>query len=185
MEARLLATINASNGKLGDLHQDVNDHERQLFHLKSEVTDHNKHLSDLNSILLTQDSLLKGYRTTNDNTAATLCTDVNNTRARIPKLRRKIQDSVASLKAIEALVFCQQEQVNHVGSSTVTIPIWGASVNPPHTPSPNRFNLPENLNPTFRGAASFPSGNRPPGDTDAPPDPGAHQDSTSIGGYPR
>jgi len=107
MEARLLATIDVSNGKLGDLRRDVNDHERQLFHLKSDVTDHNKCLSDLNSDLLTQDSLLKGYRTTNNYTVATLRTDVNDTRARIPELRREIQDSVASLKAIEVLVFRQ------------------------------------------------------------------------------
>jgi len=73
---------------------------------------------------------------------------------------------VASLKVFEALVFRQQEQVNRDGTSSVTTPIWGASVDPPHTPSPNRFNLPENVNPTFRGAASFQSGNRPPGDTD-------------------
>ncbi len=92
---------------------------------------------------------------------------------------------MASLKAIEALVLRQQEQANRDGTSSVTTPIRGASVDSPHTPSPNRFNLPESLNPTFHGAASFPSGNRPPGDTDAPPDPGAHQDSTSIGGYPR
>ena len=100
-------------------------------------------------------------------------------------MRREIQDSVASLKAIEALVLRQQEQANCDGMSSITTPIRGASVDPPHTPSPNRFNLPGSLNPTFCGAASFPSGNRPPGDTDAPPDPGAHQDSTSIGGYPR
>ena len=91
---------------------------------------------------------------------------------------------MASLKAFEALVFHQQEQVNRDRTSSFTTPIWGASVDPPHTPSPNHFNLPENLNPTFCGAASFPSGNRPPGDTDAPPDTGAHQDSTSIGGNP-
>jgi len=41
MEDRLLAKIDAFNGKLGDLRQDVNDHERQLSYLKSEVTDHN------------------------------------------------------------------------------------------------------------------------------------------------
>jgi len=79
MEDRLLATIEAFNGKLGDLRQDVNDHERQLAYLKSDVTDHDKRLSTLNSDLLTQDSLLKGYKATNDNIVATLHMDVNDT----------------------------------------------------------------------------------------------------------
>ena len=108
MEDRLLTTIETFNGKLGDLRQDVNDHERQLSYLKSSA--HDKRLSALNSDLLTQDSLLKGYKATSETIVATLCSDVNDTWARIPELRREIQDSVASLKTIEALVLRQQEQ---------------------------------------------------------------------------
>jgi hypothetical protein len=64
----------------------------------------------------------------------------------------------------------------------VATPARGASVDPPPTPGLNRFNLPGGITPTFRGAASYPSGNCQTRDTAAPPDPGAHQTNHSIDG---
>ena len=178
MEERLLAKINAFKGKFNNLRTDVNDHERRLVALSSG--------------LLKQESVLKGYKDTNDATIATLRTDVNNNRAKIPKLHQEIQDStvglVTSIKEIKALVHDlrqqQQEPVNRETTTSAHTPVWGASVDPPPTPSTNRFNLPGGLNPTFQGTACFPSGNRPPRDMDAPPDPGDHQDNHSMGGTP-
>ena len=132
MEMRLVAKIDAFNGQCGDLRLDINDHERRL--------------STLNSDVLKQNSVLKGYRDTNDKLVATLRVDVNDTRARIPDLRRELQDSTAglvtSIKDIEALVHevRQQQPVPATHDSTKSdstpadTPVRGASVNPPTTP---------------------------------------------------
>ena len=96
--------------------------------------------------MLKQNSVLKGYRDTNDKLVATLRVDVNDTRARIPDLRRELQDSTAglvtSIKDIEALVHevRQQQPVPATHDSTKSdstpadTPVRGASVNPPTTP---------------------------------------------------
>ncbi len=76
--------------KFGDLRQDVNDHERRL--------------SALNFDLLKQDSPLKGYKDTNDKLVATLRMDVNDTRVKIPELRREIQDSTVGLVTSNGMV---------------------------------------------------------------------------------
>jgi hypothetical protein len=103
MEERLLAKIDAFNGKFGDLRTDVNDHERRLVAFKSNVTDHETHLSTLTLSLLKQESVLKGYNDTSDKSFATLRTDVNDTRAKIPGL-------VTSIKEVEALVHDLRQQ---------------------------------------------------------------------------
>jgi hypothetical protein len=55
-------------------------------------------------------------------------------------------------------------------------PIRGASVDPPPNPySGSRFPLHGGTPPTFRGATSFPSGNRLSHDRDVQPDAGVHQ----------
>ena len=88
MEEHLLDKIDSFN----DLRTDANDHERRLVTLKSAVTDHSLRLSALTSNLLIQESVIKGYKDTNDTTLATLRTDVNDTRAKFPELRREIQE---------------------------------------------------------------------------------------------
>ena len=65
-------------------------------------------ISALTSNLLIQESVIKGYKDTNDTTVATLHADVNDTCAKFPKLRRKIQESTAglatSIKEIKVLI---------------------------------------------------------------------------------
>jgi hypothetical protein len=52
--------------------------------------------------------LLKGYKDKNDKLVVTLRTDVNDARAKIPALRRELQDSTVglatSIKEIKAIV---------------------------------------------------------------------------------
>ncbi len=94
MEDHLLAKIDAFNGQFGNLHRDVSNHDKRL--------------TNLSSNLCKQESLLKGYKDKNNKLVVTLCTDVNNTRAKIPTLRRKLQDSTVglamSIKEIKAIV---------------------------------------------------------------------------------
>jgi len=108
MEDRLLAKIGTFHGQFGDIRMDVNNHEQRLVTLKSIVTDHGSRLNALTSDLLLQESVLKGYKDTNDTIVATLRTDVNDTHAKFPGLRREIQELTAglttSIKDVEALV---------------------------------------------------------------------------------
>ncbi len=94
MEDRLLAKIDAFNIQFGSLRREVNNHD--------------KHLTNLSSDLRKQESLLKGYKDKNDKLVVTLSTDVNDARAKIPALCRKLQDSTVglamSIKEIEAIV---------------------------------------------------------------------------------
>ena len=133
MEECLLAKIDTFNDKFGDLRTDVNDHERRLVALKSAVTDHGTRLSALTSNLLIQESVLKGYKDTNDATVATLRTDANDTCAKFPELHQEIQESTAglatSIKEIKALVHdLRQQQRTPVNSKMVpaTPPLFGA-----------------------------------------------------------
>ena len=178
-QSTILAELTGFKGQIDDLKMDVNNHEQLLTHL--------------NSKLHKQDALLTVYKTTNDRIVTSLRTDVNDTRAKIPELCRELMDSTVglatSIKEIEALVHDlrqqqQQEPVHRETTPTTPPPVWGASVDPPPTLGTSRLNLPGGLNPTFQGATSFPSGNPPHCDTDAPPDPGAHQDNHSMGRTP-
>ena len=188
----LLAKIDVFNDKFSNLCTDVNDHERRLVALKSAITDHRTRISPLTSDLLIQESVIKGYKDTNNTTVATLRTDVKDTRARFPELRREVQESTAglatSIKELAALIHeLRQQQRTPVTSKTAPTtppPVRGASVDLPPTPGTTRFNLHDGLNPIFQGAASFPSGNRPHRDTDAPPDPDAHLDTHFTGRTP-
>jgi chromosome segregation ATPase len=78
MEERLNAKIDNFNGQFGDLRTDAIDHERRL-------KDHERRLNDLNSNMLKLESVHKGYKANNNDTVATLRTDVNDTRAKIPE----------------------------------------------------------------------------------------------------
>jgi hypothetical protein len=101
MEDRLLAKIDAFNGQFGNLRCDVNDHD--------------KHLTNLSSDLCKQESLLKGYKDKKDKLVVTLRTDINGACAKIPALRRELQDSpvglATSIKEIEAIVQDLRAQV--------------------------------------------------------------------------
>jgi len=224
LEDRLLAKIEAFNGQIGDLRMDAIDHERR-------INDQDQRINELKSNLLKMESVHKGYKDTTNELLATLCTDVNDTCAKIPESRREVQDSAVelcreyqdsaaglatSIKEVTALIpdlrQQQQEPVNSDTTTSAATPVRGASVDPPPTPTNpyygsrdtrnetvrsdprrydahipptpglNRFNLPGGINPTFRGAASFPSGNCQTCATEAPLDPGAHQTNQSIGG---
>ena len=180
LEDRLLAKFDTFNGQIGDLRMDAIDHERR-------INDQDRRIDELKSNLLKLESVHKGYKDTNTDLVATLRTDVNDTLAKIPELRRDYQDSAAglttSIKEVAALVHdLRQQHQAPVDTPPVATPAWGASVDPPPTPGLNRFNLPGGITPTFRGAASFPSGNCQTRDTAAPPDPGAHQTNHSIDG---
>ena len=180
LEDRLLAKFNTFNGQIGDLRMDAIDHERR-------INDQDRRIDELKSNLLKLESVHKGYKDTNNELVATLRTDVNDTRAKIPELRRDYQDSAAglttSIKEVAALVHdLRQQHQAPVNTPPVATPARGASVDPPPTPGLNRFNLPGGITPTFRGAASYPSGNCQTRDTAAPPDPGAHQTNHSIDG---
>ena len=80
MEERLKAKINKFNGQCGDLRADATDHERHLNHQE-------RRLNDLNSDPLKLESVHKGYKDRNNEIVATLRTDVNDARAKIPELR--------------------------------------------------------------------------------------------------
>jgi len=97
MEDRLLAKIGTFHEQFGDIRMDVNNHEQRLVALKSIVTNHGSRLNALTSDLLLQESVLKGYKDTNDTTVATLRADINDTRARFPDLRRELQELNAGL----------------------------------------------------------------------------------------
>ena len=90
LEDRLLAKFDTFNGQIGDLRMDAIDHERR-------INDQDRRIDDLKSNLLKLESVQKGYKDTNNDLVATLRTDVNDTRAKIPELRRDYQDSAAGL----------------------------------------------------------------------------------------
>jgi len=144
LDDRLLAKFDTFNGQLCDLHMDAIDHERR-------INDQNRRIDELKSNLLKLESVHKGYKGTNNELVATLRTDFNDTRAKIPELRRDYQNSAA----------CLMTSINEVAALV-------------HDPG--------GITPTFRGAASFPSGNCQTRDTAAPPDPGAHQTNHSMDG---
>jgi predicted nucleic acid-binding Zn-ribbon protein len=91
LEDRLLAKIEAFNGQIGDLRTNAIDHERR-------INDQDQRINKLKSNLLKLESVHKGYKDTNNELIATLRTDVNNTRAKIPELRREVQDSAVELR---------------------------------------------------------------------------------------
>ena len=90
LEDRLLAKFDTFNGQIGDLRMDAIDHERHIY-------DQDRRIDKLKSNLLKLESVHKGYKDTNNELVATLRTDVNDTRAKIPKLHRDYQDSAAGL----------------------------------------------------------------------------------------
>jgi len=149
LEARLLAKFDTFNGKIGDLRLDAIDHEWR-------INDQNRRIDELKSNLLKLESVHKGYRDTTNELVATLRTDVNDTRAKIPELRRDYQDSAAglttSINEVAALVHdLRQKHQEPVDTPPAATPARGASVDPPPTPGLNRFNLPGGITPTFRG----------------------------------
>jgi methyl-accepting chemotaxis protein len=91
LEDRLLAKIEAFNGQIGDLRTNAIDHERR-------INDQDQRINKLKSNLLKLESVHKGYKDTNNELIATLRTDVNNTCAKIPELRREVQDSAVELR---------------------------------------------------------------------------------------
>ena len=82
-QSTILAKLKGFKGQIEDLKLDVNNHEQRLTHLKSK--------------LHKQDALLKGSKTANNWIVTSLCTDVNDTRAKIPELRRELMDSTVGL----------------------------------------------------------------------------------------
>ena len=82
-QSTILAELKGFKGQIDDLKMDVNDHERRLTHLNSE--------------LHKQDALLLGYKTINDRIVTSLRTDVNDARAKIPKLRQELMYSTVGL----------------------------------------------------------------------------------------
>ena len=84
LEDHLLAKIEAYNGQIGNLRTNAIDHERR-------INDQDQRINELKSAH-------KGYKDTNNELIATLRTDVNNTRAKIPELRREVQDSAVELR---------------------------------------------------------------------------------------
>ena len=147
LEARLLAKFDTFNGQIGDLRLDAIDHERR-------INDQNRRIDELKSNLLKLESVHKGYKDTNNDLVATLRTDVNDTRAKIPELCRDYRDSAAGLTTsiIEVAALVQDLRQQHqapVDTPPVATPARGASVDPPPTPGLNRFNLPGAITPTF------------------------------------
>ena len=180
LEARLLAKFDTFNGQIGDLRMDAIDHERR-------INDQVQRIDELKSNLLKLESVHKGYKDTNNDLVATLRTDVNDTRAKIPELRRAYQDSAADLTTAINDVATLVDDLRHhhqepIATPPPATPARGASVDPPPTPGLNRFNLPGGVTPTYRGAASFPSGNCRTRATPAPPDPGARQPNHFVDG---
>ena len=128
MKSCLLAEFKDFKGQLGDLHLDVNDHERRLTHLSS--------------YLQKQEALLTGYKAHNNRLVivTTLRMDVNDACAKIPELCRELVDSTVglatSVKAIEATVKDLQAQVATVpqvkqgADKSVPPPLPRGSVNP-------------------------------------------------------
>ena len=132
MEERLLAKIDAFHDKFGNICTDVNDHKRHLVALKSAVTDHDTRISTLTFDLLIQESVLKGYKDTNNTTVATLCADVNDPCAKFPELCREIQKSTAGLA--HDLRQQQRTPVNSETAPTTPPPSSGCfSQSPPYS----------------------------------------------------
>jgi hypothetical protein len=166
--------------------------QQNLGDLRRNVVDQGTSITDLGSDIRKQESLLKGYRDKTDKIVATLRSDVNDARARIPLLCRELQDSAAgmdtslhqeirdsttglvtSIKEIEAIVQDLRAQVaippsGDPGPATPATPrLRGASVDPPPMPTPiaTQFQLHGGVLNPYRGSDSFPPGNRPPRDT--------------------
>jgi hypothetical protein len=166
--------------------------QQNLGNLRCNVVDQGTSITDLGSNIRKQESLLKGYRDKTDKIAATLHSDVNDARARIPLLCRELQDSAArmdallcqeirdsatdlvtSIKEIEVIIQDLRAQVaippsGNPGPATPATPrLRGVSVDPPPTPTPvaTRFQLHGGVLNPYWGSDSFPPGNRPPRDT--------------------
>jgi hypothetical protein len=135
-----------------------------------------KSVTNLSSKLRKQKSLLKGYKEKNDTLVATLRTNVNKARAKIPELCREHRDSTTGLvMSIKTLKFIVQEiqaqaatghpiahQVNQ-GTTHQRPPV--GPVDPPPMPVHTRttcFQTTDGLSPTFQGVVSFPPGNQCP-----------------------
>ena len=144
----LLFELKDFKGQLGDLRLDVNN--LKWCH------------TNLNSVLLKQDSLLTGCKASNNRLVTSLRMDVNDPCSKFPELCRELIDSTVglatSIKEIEAILQGFQAQVAAAppvdqGTDTpVPPPLPGGSVNPPPMLRPactNRFQLPDELMPTF------------------------------------
>jgi hypothetical protein len=73
--------------------------QQNLGDLHCNVVDQGTSITDLGSDIRKQESLLKGYRDKTDKFVATLRSDVNDARARIPLLCCELQDSTAGMDA--------------------------------------------------------------------------------------
>ncbi len=150
-------------------------------------------LTDLPSNVRKQEAQLKGYRDINDKVTAAIRSDVNDTHAKFPKFCREIQGElekssaglVTSIKELETKVESEIQDLKagviapstHGGlgpAASTDIPLRGASVDPPPTPSANapRFQLPGGVLNPYWGSASFTPGNRLPRNTASPHDRG-------------
>ncbi len=135
--------------------------QQNLGDICCNVVDQGTSITDLGSNIRKQESLLKGYRDKTNKIVATLRSDVNDARARIPLLCRELQDSAAgmdtllcqeirdsatglvtSIKEIKAIVQDLRAQVvvppsgNPNPATPATPRLRGASVDPPPTPTP-------------------------------------------------
>jgi len=107
LETCLLTKIDAFNGQIGNLRMDAIDHKRR-------INDQDWRIDELKSYLLKMESVHKGFKDTNTELVATLRTDVNYTRAKLPELRREYQASAAglatSINEVAALVHDLRQQ---------------------------------------------------------------------------
>ena len=154
----LLFELKDFKGQLGDLRLDVNN--LKWCH------------TNLNSVLLKQDSLLTGCKASNNRLVTSLRMDINDPCSKFPELCRELIDSTVglatSIKEIEAILQGFQAQVaaappvDQGADTPVPPPLPGGSVDPPpmlgHART-TRFQFPNGLMPTFRGAAFFTPGN--------------------------
>jgi hypothetical protein len=185
-----IATTRAEMATSREEHQDL---MKSLGDMRRDADALAVRLTDLASDVGKQEAQLKGYRDINDKVTAAIRSDVNDTRAKFPEFCREIQGELekssvglaTSIKELETKVESEIQDLKArvIAPSTLgglgpaastDIPLRGASVDPPPTPSANapQFQLPGGVLNPYRGSASFTPGNRLPRDTASPHDRG-------------
>jgi hypothetical protein len=185
-----IATTRAEMATSREEHQDL---MKSLGVMHRDTVTNAARLTDLASDVRKQEAQLKGYRDINNKVTAAIHSNVNNTCAKFLEFCREIQGELekssaglaTSIKELETKVELEIQDLKarviapstHGGlgpAASTDIPLKGASVDPPPTPSANapRFQLPGGVLNPYRGSASFTPGNQLPRDTASPHDRG-------------